>query len=245
MREDRDHAHPRRRPADRGKSPQLTDASRADSRSAKRCSPRFRDSRRAHSDDIAGIAQQLARPLYDGSGPVIPELDCHLSGLTGLPVTSAMRLARSAPRDARAGRVVDRARVTQKFIRRIVQAGAAAMRCCSPASRRRRAPVPLASLTRSSFESSDMSLVNMRIGVPPTSAEISTVPLRTRLRFQPFGEERADGVERFACRLQSSDARGKPVWHPHPYVGSRVDAAAAAPSTNRSESSSSTSSSPT
>ena len=57
----------------------------------------------------------------------------------------------------------------------------------------------------------------------------SNAGLRTRLRSQPFAEERTNGIERLGCRLQSSDACGKPVRHPHPDVGARVDAGGSGP----------------
>src|SRR5690242_16890526 len=44
------------------------------------------------------------------------------------------------------------------------------------------------------------------------------------VRLQPLGEESTDGIERLCRRLQSSDARGKAMWHPHPHIGSGIDA---------------------
>src|SRR5258706_14062836 len=48
--------------------------------------------------------------------------------------------------------------------------------------------------------------------------------LRTPVRFQPLGEESTDGIQRLCCRLQSSDASGKPMWHPHPHISPGIDA---------------------
>src|SRR5258707_5545213 len=47
--------------------------------------------------------------------------------------------------------------------------------------------------------------------------------LRTPVRFQPLGEESTDGIQRLCCRLQSSDASGKPMWHPHPHISSGIN----------------------
>jgi hypothetical protein len=41
---------------------------------------------------------------------------------------------------------------------------------------------------------------------------------------QPLGEESADGIQCLCCRLQSADASGKPMWHPHPHISSGIDA---------------------
>src|SRR5882762_5034714 len=41
---------------------------------------------------------------------------------------------------------------------------------------------------------------------------------------QPFGKESTDGIQRLCCRLQSSDASGKPMWHAHPHISPGIDA---------------------
>src|SRR5258708_29939705 len=46
---------------------------------------------------------------------------------------------------------------------------------------------------------------------------------RTPVRFQPLGEKSTDGIQRLCRRLQSSDASGKPMWHPHPHISSGID----------------------
>jgi hypothetical protein len=44
------------------------------------------------------------------------------------------------------------------------------------------------------------------------------------MRLQLLGEESTDGIQRLCGRLQSSDASGKPMWHPHPHISSGIDA---------------------
>jgi len=44
------------------------------------------------------------------------------------------------------------------------------------------------------------------------------------VRPQPLGKESTDGIQRLGCRLQSSDASGKPMWHPHPHISPGIDA---------------------
>ena len=43
------------------------------------------------------------------------------------------------------------------------------------------------------------------------------------MRLQPLGEESTDGIQRLCCRLQLSDVRGNPVWHPHPHINPGID----------------------
>jgi hypothetical protein len=44
------------------------------------------------------------------------------------------------------------------------------------------------------------------------------------VRAQPLGKESTDGIQRLCRRLQSSDASGKPMRHPHPHISPGIDA---------------------
>src|SRR5258706_2807994 len=53
---------------------------------------------------------------------------------------------------------------------------------------------------------------------------MGSVMIVSSVRPQPLGKESTDGIQRLGCRLQSSDASGKPMWHPHPHISSGIDA---------------------
>jgi hypothetical protein len=75
-----------------------------------------------------------------------------------------------------------------------------------------------AGTTNTDFHVNLQYFSNEQIQFPATFAVISITGFTARVRLQPLGKESADSVKRLCCRLQSSAARGKPMWHAHPHT---------------------------